>query len=127
MCEETREEFFDAAVKEFGNKICVNFITISDENLDLLNEYRKESHDKISPVPYEPLTQQDLIAYEKQVWSIGNKCPKCNSDLGGILGSFVWGFVHGQGRCSDCGTQFQLYHYVKKGTEPLMLFSLIGF
>lgn len=32
----------------------------------------------------------------------GPKCPGCDLNLGGFLGSFVWGIANGEGNCSQC-------------------------
>ena len=44
-------------------------------------------------------------------------CVVCGTALGGILGSFTWDIVHGQGYCAggpfsdDCGFPYVYYHY----------------
>lgn len=49
----------------------------------------------------------------------GTICPKCGSKLGGFLGSFTWGIVHGEGICTGgltgekCGWPARGYHDIK--------------
>ena len=38
------------------------------------------------------------------------KCLKCDAQLTGILGSFMWGLVNGEGTCSSCGWPARAYH-----------------
>ena len=45
----------------------------------------------------------------------GEKCPKCDSTFGGLLGSFTWGITHGSGFCSECRYPVRVYHKTKKG------------
>lgn len=37
-------------------------------------------------------------------------CVDCGRKLGGLLGTFRWGFVNGQGECSACGYPYVYYH-----------------
>lgn len=45
----------------------------------------------------------------------GNHCPNCISPLGGMLGTFTYGIVHGEGRCGRCGYPCRTRHVV---TDP---------
>lgn len=40
-----------------------------------------------------------------------DECVDCGMELGGLLGMFQWGIVHGQGECSRCGFPYVYYHY----------------
>lgn len=49
-----------------------------------------------------------------------NKCPQCGESLGGMFGSFAWGLVHGEGRCTgprfsgdSCNWPVRGYHRIK--------------
>jgi len=84
------DEFFERAVKEFGDKFSNFGIVCSDESLVKFNE-QHNCH----------LTSEDLINY-KQAWLKESKCPNCGTDLGGLFGTFVWGIIHGEGFCSEC-------------------------
>jgi len=37
-------------------------------------------------------------------------CLDCGWRLGGLLGTFTWGIIHGQGSCHNCGFPYQYYH-----------------
>jgi hypothetical protein len=37
-------------------------------------------------------------------------CVDCGRRLGGLLGSFRWGIVNGQGECAECGYPYVYYH-----------------
>ncbi len=39
------------------------------------------------------------------------ECVDCGMKLGGLLGMFTWGIVHGLGECSNCGFPYVYYHY----------------
>lgn len=39
-------------------------------------------------------------------------CPCCLSRLGGLLGAFQWGLVHGHGSCAECDWPVTGYHYL---------------
>ncbi len=41
------------------------------------------------------------------------KCPMCDSDYGGIFGTFTWGMAHGEGHCSNCKYPFRAHHDIK--------------
>jgi hypothetical protein len=47
----------------------------------------------------------------KEVAGAGG-CPCCLAELGGFLGAFQWGLVHGEGTCSRCGWPVTAYHYL---------------
>lgn len=40
-------------------------------------------------------------------------CPGCGTRLTGLLGSFTWGLVHGEGHCRSCGYPCRAYHRPK--------------
>lgn len=117
-----REEFLELAKERFGDKIIVQQLTIDDEDAEKLK-----------------LSAEDVNAYPAQAWipetNGAYHCPNCNAQLGGFLGSFVWGIVHGIGRCSQCNeVEFRYYHYVtdldkvKAGqSAQLRLFAVCGF
>ena len=52
----------------------------------------------------------------------GPRCP-CGSHLGGFLGTFTWGIVHGEGFCSLCKHPARGVHYIAnaEGEEILQL------
>lgn len=60
-------------------------------------------------------------------FAAGSKCPKCGSALGGLLGSFQWGIVHGEGECKGglhsegpCGWPCRARHVIKdKEGDPI--------
>lgn len=111
------ESFYKVASEEFGeDKFSISGIQISQENLDKFNSEHSCN-----------LTIEDFDSY-KAVWVLSGKCPNCDSELGGLFGSFTWGIVHGNGYCNECKkTSFQLYHYVKDCKYPIQAYSLIGF
>lgn len=112
-----QKEFFELAKETFGNKVNVNVLTISDEELEKLNK---------SYGTY--FSKSDIFAYGKHVWLIGDDCPHCGESLFGLFGGFQWGIVHGEGYCSNCDkVAFRYYHYVLDGSKPLQLFSVVGF
>jgi len=45
-------------------------------------------------------TIEAVDLYLHKFASTGGKCPKCDAQLGGLLGSFMWGLVHGEGYCT---------------------------
>lgn len=56
--------------------------------------------------------RQVLQAYlDKFCWVEGNKCPSCDTELGGITGSFCWDLTHGEGHCGVCTYPVRYYHY----------------
>jgi len=40
-------------------------------------------------------------------------CIACGTSLGGILGSFQYDLIHGEGHCSNCGYPARANHYIK--------------
>lgn len=38
---------------------------------------------------------------------------RCGQSLGGLLGSFNYGIVHGEGRCGECSWPARADHYIK--------------
>jgi hypothetical protein len=114
---ETKEEFFEAAKKEFGNKINVITLDIPQEQIDQMNE-ECSTH----------LTKDDFKNYGEQAWLMDSKCPVCNADLLGFFGSFKWGLIHGVGECSNCyKVNLRYYHYAGDCKQPISAFTLIGF
>ena len=47
------------------------------------------------------------------------KCLKCGKSLDGILGTFQWGIVHGEGNCSYCGWPCRACHRPKHEGEEI--------
>ncbi len=115
--EHTLESFYNQACEEFGKDFfSIKGIEISEDNLRNFNLEHKSN-----------LTKEDFSNY-KAVWIINKKCPRCDSELGGIFGSFEWGLVHGSGRCGNCRrVDIKYYHYIKDCKYPIQAFSLIGF
>ncbi len=65
-----------------------------------------------------PSLVDSIDQYLNEFASTGGKCPNCGSPLGGLLGSFTWGIVHGEGRCTGgvygkCGWPCRGLHYIK--------------
>lgn len=54
----------------------------------------------------------------------GLTCRGCEHPLGGMLGTFTWGMVHGEGVCSKCGLPTRMYHRVKHDGEEVLTFTL---
>ena len=48
-----------------------------------------------------------------------SKCVKCERPISGALGSFVWGIVHGEGTCGNCGWPARAYHDIKHDGESV--------
>lgn len=55
------------------------------------------------------------------------KCVNCDSALGGLLGSFTWGIVHGEGFCALCGYPGAAHHFIKDsdGSDLLTIRNMI--
>lgn len=105
-------EFIEAAKERYGEKVAV---------LDR-EELTKVASEKAG-YDVGPMVEKwgDMLVMP------GDKCPECGWDLGGILGSFQWGIVHGEGFCANCRkTEFRLYHCLKD-QDRLTFFELIGF
>jgi hypothetical protein len=114
--EHTIEEFYDLAIKEFGEKFTMKPIQISDDNLIKLNSEFGST-----------LTKEQISEY-KQVWLLENNCPACGAPLGGLFGSFEWGIRHGEGDCSECHKIIlKLYHYIGDMKRPFEAYALSGF
>lgn len=47
-----------------------------------------------------PLVIEPLNKYLHTFAATDGKCPHCGTNLGGLLGSFTWGNVHGEGYCT---------------------------
>jgi hypothetical protein len=45
------------------------------------------------------------------------KCVCCEERLTGVLGSFAWGIVNGEGACAACGWPARAYHRKVGGIE----------
>ena len=48
---------------------------------------------------------------------VDDKCLNCGRALMGLLGSFTWGIIHGEGVCSHCGWPARAYHYYEVDGE----------
>ena len=48
-------------------------------------------------------------------------CPICQSELNGILGTFNWGIVNGEGQCTKCGLALRYYHRIGHGGNQVTL------
>lgn len=109
---ETKEQFYEAAEKEFGDNIKIDVIPITDE----------------AKAKY-GIEQKDIDEYGKHAWIVGDRCPKCGTRLFGLSGSFSWGIQHGVGNCSNCGIALRLYHYIKtkNGETRVERLSVVGF
>ncbi len=44
------------------------------------------------------------------IFATGKDCPACGSEIGGLLGTFRWGIVNGEGECSHCGYPVRALH-----------------
>jgi len=122
----SRDEFLSAASEQFGSKVVVQTLSVSEQDAEKLG-----------------LTAEAIGEYPPQAWipEIGEAygCPVCDHALGGFLGSFRWGLIHGEGECSACNKAlFRYYHYIMRGRPeatlgsskrypPLKLFALVGF
>ena len=45
-------------------------------------------------------------------------CVECGMTLGGLLGTFGWGIVNGQGSCGQCGFPYQYLHRFPRPADP---------
>ena len=52
------------------------------------------------------------------------RCP-CGRPLGGILGSFTWGIIHGEGACSRCGFPARAFHEIDLGDLGTLTLNLV--
>lgn len=54
-------------------------------------------------------------------------CIKCRETLDGYTGTFQWGMVYGEGRCSKCGWPAKAIHRIHddKDCEPIISFERI--
>lgn len=54
-------------------------------------------------------------------------CIMCGKPINGFLGTFEWGIIHGEGKCSECGYPLRAVHVVKDedGEEVLRISRLI--
>ncbi len=74
------------------------------------------------PFEVAPETPADVLAELREYFHTfatptkgkhGAECPNCGSAIGGMFGSFEWGLVHGEGRCSICHWPMRAYHFIK--------------
>lgn len=57
-----------------------------------------------------------------------DECVDCGARLGGLIGSFGWGIVHGLGECGSCGFPYQYYHrYSTNAPGPTQDVLLLAF
>lgn len=52
-------------------------------------------------------------------------CICCGARLGGLIGMFEWGLVHGEGRCGACGWPVTAYHRPKRDGEEVAFFQIL--
>jgi len=110
------KDFYKLAVEKFGNKFLLGPIEVTK---DILEKWNSENNTDLS---------MDDVSEYREVWLIEDKCPSCNSELLGLFGSFQWGFVNGQGYCSECNkVTLKYYHRIGEPKVLLCGFSLIGF
>lgn len=57
------------------------------------------------------------------MFSSGFRCAGCGSYLGGYLGTFRWGIVHGEGACSVCHHPARAFHVVRLDGEKAASFT----
>ena len=84
--------------------------------------------------PGDVFAGEDLPKYEVQIAAyLGEKfhvpedgfpCRGCGMSLSGLLGTFTWGIVHGEGYCSHCLMPVRMYHRIMDGDEEVMSFTL---
>ncbi len=67
----------------------------------------KDGSDKTKQMAADVISEADEYF---SAFTIGPKCPKCGSTLPGLLGSFTWGLVNGEGKCSCCGWPVRVCH-----------------
>ena len=53
---------------------------------------------------------ETIRKYFKQFLPQSDNCHTCGKPLGGILGTFVEGITHGEGKCSHCGHPARFVH-----------------
>lgn len=107
--------FLDTIAKQFGDKVVIRTITLSDDSLAKLNKKLGTN-----------ITHQDLADYGVWPWLLGEDCPNCGEPLLGLFGRFTWHEIqHGDGVCSNCGkVEFRYYHYVRG--QRLSALAVIG-
>ena len=107
-----KDEFRRLALDKYGDKILVQQIKPGDKV--------KEAQPKFA---------EAIGNYPAQPWLVGDKCPECGADLGGLFGSFAWSMIHGIGYCNSCEkVELQLYHYPIEGSHKRFTgYSLVGF
>lgn len=86
-----------------------NYPTLLVENIMQI-ELKKDTPEAIDE---KENTTKIIQEYLNQFANTNGKCPCCNRDLGGILGTFRWGIVHGEGECGDCGYPVRGHHVIK--------------
>jgi hypothetical protein len=55
------------------------------------------------------------------VTETSSQCLNCGADQCEVLGGFVWGMEHGEGRCMTCDWPARAYHEVLDGEGKLLL------
>ena len=72
----------------------------------------------LEPDDHPPLNRYlNIFAFTKE-----ERCIACGAMLSGLLSSFSWGIVHGEGTCS-CGWPIRAYHRPREG--PVEFFALL--
>lgn len=69
--------------------------------IDAVNEYLK-----VFAKPVRKKSAGDFLTGNTQ-------CFRCEADLGGLLGSFVYGICHGEGMCRHCRWPARALHYIQ--------------
>ena len=104
-------KFLSLAEEKYGDKVAAKQITCDDKVKEHLGD---EFTDAIENYP-------------AQAWTQDGVCPECNSQLGGLFGTFTWSIVHGCGVCVACNTSFRYYHYpLEDSNQRLKAFALTG-
>lgn len=68
-------------------------------------------------------SMKSLDAYFASFTRDDGKCICCGWKLGGFVGSFTWGLVHGEGHCARCRYPVRAIHRVE-GVVTLSMFPL---
>lgn len=53
------------------------------------------------------------------------ECVCCGRRLDGVIGSFEWGIVNGEGQCCYCGWPYRVYHRPKLGGEEFATINVM--
>ena len=59
------------------------------------------------------------VRTEGGVLAGGLQCLKCGRPLNGLLGTFRWGIVNGEGACANCGWPARAFHAPKDGSGEI--------